>query len=128
MRHNNAGLAIPSFPWSTSAGGLLPAVWSFKVAIHFAHRAMAVVLALALVWFAVELWRGRGVLLGMRMGASVLVSLLALQILLGAAIVRTYRDPAITTAHVLVGALTLAAAFLLTWFAHRDAIEARESR
>ena len=30
MRHNNAGLAIPSFPWSTPDGGLLPAVWSFK--------------------------------------------------------------------------------------------------
>ena len=123
MRHDNAGLAIPSFPWSTPDGGLLPAVWSFKVAIHFAHRAMAAVLAVALAGFAIKIWRDRGSTLGMRTGASALISLLALQILLGAAIIRTYRDPAITTVHVLVGALTLALTFWLAWVAHRDALE-----
>jgi cytochrome c oxidase assembly protein subunit 15 len=126
MRHNNAGLAIPSFPWSTPEGGFFPAVWSFKVAIHFAHRAMAFVLAFVLVWFAAKIWLEPSSPLGMRAGASFLVSLLALQILLGAAIIRTYRDPAVTTAHVLVGALVLATAFWLTWLAHRDAIEAGE--
>ena len=59
----------------------------------------------------------------MRAGASALVSLVALQIFLGAAIIRTYRAVGVTTGHVLVGALTLAAAFWLTWLAHRDAIE-----
>jgi cytochrome c oxidase assembly protein subunit 15 len=127
MRHNNAGLAIPTFPWSTPDGGLLPAVWSFKVAINFAHRAMAAALAVALALFAVKIWRDRGSPLGMRTGASALISLLALQILLGAAIVRTCRDPGITTAHVLVGALTLALAFWLTWSAHRDIVEARNA-
>ncbi len=33
-----------------------------------------------------------------------------------------YRDPAVTTMHVLVGALTLATAFWLTWLAHRDRV------
>ena len=61
----------------------------------------------------------------MRCGASALVSLLALQIVLGAAIIRTLRDPAVTTGHVLVGALTLATTFWLTWRAHRDALEGR---
>ena len=124
MRHSFAGLAIPTFPWSTADGGLLPAAWSFKVAIHFAHRAMAGVLAVTLIWFAVKIWRERGAPLGMKMGASLLVSLLALQILLGASIIWSYRNPMITTAHVLVGALTLATTFWLTWLAHRDRVEA----
>jgi cytochrome c oxidase assembly protein subunit 15 len=125
MRHSNAGLAIPTFPWSGPGHRLLPEAWDFKIAIHFAHRAMALVLTVALVSFAVKIWRDPASPLGMRCGASVLVSLLALQIVLGAAIVRTYRDPAITTGHVLVGALTLAITFWLTWRAHRDVLEAR---
>jgi cytochrome c oxidase assembly protein subunit 15 len=60
----------------------------------------------------------------MRTGASALVSLLCLQIFLGATIIWTYRDPLVTTGHVLIGAVTLATTFWLTWLAHRDAIEA----
>jgi len=123
MRHSFAGLAIPTFPWSTPEGGVLPAVWGFKVAIHFAHRAMAAILTVALVWFAVKIWRDRGAPSGMHLGAIALVCLLAMQIFLGAQIIWTYRDPVVTTGHVLVGALTLATAFWLTWLAHRDAIE-----
>jgi cytochrome c oxidase assembly protein subunit 15 len=126
MRHSFAGLAIPTFPWSTPAGGLLPDHWDFRVAIHFAHRVMAAILSVALVGFAFIVRRDRGASLVMRASASMLVTLLALQIMLGAAIVRTSRDPQITTGHVLVGALTLAVAFWLTWVAHRDAIEAPE--
>ncbi len=128
MRHSNAGLAIPSFPWSTPDGGLLPLAWSPRVAVHFAHRAVALVLAVALPWFAVRIWRERAAPVSMRAGASALVSLPALQILLGGAIVRSYRDPGITTAHVLVGALTLAVTFWLAWLAHRDALEAPPER
>jgi cytochrome c oxidase assembly protein subunit 15 len=123
MRHSFAGLAIPTFPFSTAGGGLLPAQWSFKVAIHFAHRVMAAVLAVALVWFALKVWFGRGTTLLMRCAASLLISLLALQIFLGANIIWSYRAPLITTAHVLVGALTLATTFWITWVAHRDVIE-----
>jgi cytochrome c oxidase assembly protein subunit 15 len=123
MRHSFAGLAIPTFPWSGAGHRLLPAVWSFKVAIHFAHRAMAALLAVALVAFAVSIWCGRGTDTAMHTVASALVGLLGLQIVLGAAIISTYRDPLVTTAHVLVGALTLSAAFSLAWIAHRDAIE-----
>jgi cytochrome c oxidase assembly protein subunit 15 len=123
MRHSFAGLAIPTFPWSTPEGGLLPRIWNFRVGIHFAHRVMAAVIAIAVAAYAVAIWRDRGSPLLMRTGASVLVSLVAFQILLGAAIIRTLRDPLITTGHVLVGALTLATAFWLTWLAHRDSVE-----
>jgi|CZKI01.1.fsa_nt_gi cytochrome c oxidase assembly protein subunit 15 len=123
VRHSFAGLAIPTFPWSTPGGGLLPGEWSFRVGIQFAHRAMACVLAAAVLGFALAVWRDRAAPIAMRAGASVLVGLLALQILLGAAIVLTLRSASTTTGHVLVGAVTLATAFWLTWLAHRDAME-----
>jgi cytochrome c oxidase assembly protein subunit 15 len=123
MRHSFAGLAIPTFPWSTPGGAILPAVWNFRVGINFAHRVMAGVIAVSVAVFAVAIWRDEGSPLLMRAGASVLVSLVAFQVLLGAAVIRTQRNPLVTTGHVLVGALTLVTAFWLTWVAHRDAVE-----
>lgn len=123
MRHSFAGLAIPTFPWSTPEGGLLPAQWSFPVGINFAHRAVAVLVVAAVAVFAVALWREPAAPPAVRTGASALVSLLALQVFLGAAIIRTQRSVYVTTGHVIVGAFTLAAAFWLTWVAHRDAVE-----
>ena len=55
MRHSYAGMAIPTFPLSSADGDLLPPYWDFRVGIHFAHRVMAIVLTVALVWFAVAL-------------------------------------------------------------------------
>jgi len=125
MRHSFAGLAIPTFPFSTSQGGLLPEVWTFRVGIHFAHRCMAAILAVALVWFAFRVRSDRGATIGMRLGASTLVTLIAIQILLGAQIIWTQRAAAVTTGHVAVGALTLAVTFWLTWVASRDQVERR---
>ncbi|HWA08027.1 MAG TPA: COX15/CtaA family protein [Opitutaceae bacterium] len=125
MRHSFAGLAIPYFPFANAEGGLLPDAWNFRVGIHFAHRVMAAVIAIGLVWFAGRLWTSRAASLAMRCGASLLVSLLALQIILGAQIILTMRNPIMTTGHVLVGALTLATTFWITWLAHRDVIEGR---
>ncbi len=123
VRHSFAGLAIPTFPWSTPAGGLLPSEWNFPVGIQFAHRVTAVMIAVAIAAFALSIWLDRGAPPGMRAGVAGLVGLLAFQITLGASIVWTRRAVAVTTGHVLVGALTLAAAFWLTWLAYRDAIE-----
>ena len=125
MRHSFAGLAIPTFPYSTAEGGWLPTAWDFRVAIHFAHRVMAVVLAIALIGFAFKIRTDRAASIGMRIGASLLVSLIAIQITLGAKIIWTHRAAAVTTGHVAVGALTLAATFWLTWVAHRNRIEQR---
>jgi cytochrome c oxidase assembly protein subunit 15 len=123
MRHSFAGLAIPTFPFSTPDGALLPSIWNFRVGIHFAHRVMALVISLAVAAFVLLVWRDKGSSLAMRTGASVLVSLLALQILLGATIIRTQREVMVTTGHVVVGAMTLVTAFWLTWLAHRDSVE-----
>lgn len=125
MRHSGAGLAIPTFPFSTPDAHWLPAAWNFGVGINFAHRVMAAILAIALPFFAFTIRRAQGTTLAMRAAASALLSLIVLQILLGAEVILTGRQPEMTTAHVLVGAITLATTFWLTWVAHRDAIEAR---
>lgn len=123
MRHTFAGLAIPYFPFATAGHSLLPATWSFKVAIHFLHRVAAAAIAVSVVIYAILIWREPAASPGMKTTAAGLLSLLALQILLGAGIIWTYRAPGITTAHVLVGALTLVTVFWLTWSAHRDRIQ-----
>jgi cytochrome c oxidase assembly protein subunit 15 len=127
MRHSFAGLAIPTFPWSTPEGSLLPADWDFRVAIAFAHRVMAVFVSLAVLVLVLSIWRDRGAPIGMRTGASLLLSLVSVQVLLGATIIWTRRDPGVMTLHVLVGALTLVTAFWLTWTAHRDRVEGASS-
>lgn len=119
MRHSFAGLAIPTFPWSTPEGALLPAEWDFRIGIHFTHRAFALLLALALPAFVLALWRDPATGRATRAGAAAVLLLLALQIALGIAAVFTGRNPQITTAHVLVGALTLASTFLLSFATHR---------
>ncbi len=123
MRHNAAGLAIPTFPYSTVDRHWLPATWDFRVAIHFAHRVMALVLAFTLSWLAFAIRRDGAATVSMKAAASALISLLVLQILLGALIIQTGRSPQMTTGHVVVGALTLAVTFWITWVAHRDRIE-----
>lgn len=123
MRHSFAGLAIPTFPYSTPEGSWLPEVWNFRVAIHFAHRVMAVVVTAAILWFVWKIRTDGRASVGLRLGSSALVSLIALQIFLGAQIIWTHRSAAMTTGHVLVGALTLATTFWLTWVAYRNVVE-----
>jgi cytochrome c oxidase assembly protein subunit 15 len=127
MRHNNAGLAIPTFPL-TPDGGLVPSQWDFRVAIHFTHRVMAVVLTGALVWLAALIWRSPAAVRGLKRAAGLIVGLLAVQILLGAASVWTIRNPYYTTAHVIGGALILATVFTVTWWSHREVIVRGETQ
>ena len=127
MRHNNAGLAIPTFPL-TPDGGLIPATWDFRVAIHFTHRVMAVVLTGALTWLAVSLWRSPAAGRGLKRAAGLIVALLTVQILLGAVTVWTIRNPYYTTAHVIGGVSIFAVVFTVTWWTHREAIVRRDAR
>lgn len=127
MRHNNAGLAIPTFPLMPD-GGLLPAAWDFRVAIHFTHRVMAVVLTGALVWLSVLLWRSPAAGRGFKRAAGFIVVLLSVQILLGAVSVWTIRNPYYTTAHVIGGALILATVFTVAWWAHREVLIRGETK
>jgi heme a synthase len=127
MRHNNAGLAIPTFPL-TPDGGIVPSAWDFRVAIHFTHRLMAVVLTGVLVWLAVSLWRSSSAGRGLKRGAGLMIALLAIQITLGAMAVLSMRGVYYTTAHVICGACLLAVVFTITWWAHRNVIVSGKSR
>ena len=119
MRHNNAGLAIPTFPL-TPEGGLIPAHWDFRVALHFAHRVMALVLTGVLVWLAIALWRSPTMGKGFKLSAKLIVGLLFVQILLGAITVWSARNPYASTAHVIVGASLLATVFTVSWWTYRS--------
>ncbi len=49
VRHAGAGLSLPD--WPTSLGGLVPAVLSGGVLVHFSHRVLAALVALTVVAF-----------------------------------------------------------------------------
>ncbi|WP_415910454.1 COX15/CtaA family protein [Oleiharenicola sp. Vm1] len=123
MRHNYAGMAIPYFPFSTAEHDLLPLAWDYRIALQFAHRVMAVVLGVALVAFVRALWKDAAVSAALRWLGAGLLGLVALQITLGAEIIWSGRNAYITTAHVLVGALTLATTFLLVFLTHHHALD-----
>jgi heme a synthase len=116
MRHTGAGLAIPDFP--LMFGGVMPDHWDEKIAIHFEHRAGAL-----LVMFAVASTLAL-VLVKHRARREIVVpaltldSLVLVQITLGALTVLSRRDPWINSFHVVCGALVLTTSLVLalrTW-------------
>ena len=123
MRHNYAGLAIPSFPFSTPEGALLPAAWDYRVALQFAHRVMAVVIGIGIAAYGHFLFRDKALAPLLRWSGLLLVALTVLQICLGAQVIWTGRSVVMTTGHVLVGALTLATTFVVAFFTRRGSIE-----
>src|SRR6266699_3743021 len=54
MRHTGAGLAIPDFP--LMFGGIVPDHWSPAIAVHFAHRLGAIVVAGSVTATAAAAW------------------------------------------------------------------------
>jgi cytochrome c oxidase assembly protein subunit 15 len=117
MRHSEAGLAIPDFP--LVFGGLVPPEWTAQIAIHYAHRVGAVLVTLAIaatVGHVVYHHSRRGEL---RRPALTLACLVLVQITLGAFVIWSQKNVAINTAHVAVGALTLATSLVLTLRSHR---------
>ncbi|MEX2381909.1 MAG: COX15/CtaA family protein [Opitutales bacterium] len=123
MRHNHAGLAIPSFPWSTADGGLLPALWSFHVSIHFAHRVGAILVTLAIVILCVRIWRSPEARRVLGTSASALFALVLVQFALGALTVLTTKNPHVATLHVIFGAFLLATCWLVTFISYQFPIK-----
>ncbi|MEZ5277576.1 MAG: COX15/CtaA family protein [Opitutaceae bacterium] len=118
MRHAHAGLAIPTFPLS-SEGSLLPAAWDYRVGIHFAHRAWAVVVTVVLLVFLSLIWGSPRTRRALGIPSALLVLLLSVQIYLGALVIWTVRNSNAATIHMLNGAFVLAATFSLTFLCHR---------
>jgi len=130
MRHEHIGLAIPDFPLAygkilpdTSAEGMteinaaragvgdVPIKPSF-VWIHMAHRAMAVVITLAMLGF---LWNVRGCSNAIRRMAWVWVVMVIGQVTLGAWTIWSGKAADIATAHMALGALLLAWGAVLSY-------------
>jgi len=112
MRHTGAGLAIPDFPWMF--GHLVPDHWSPAIAVHFAHRAGALVVTCAILAASAYVWshhRGRREL---TRPAALLPALVAIQVTLGAFTVLSQRNPWINSFHVVCGALVLTTSLVLT--------------
>ena len=124
MRHNHAGMAIGTFPYSTAEGGWLPAAWDFRVVLQFLHRVMAALIGLAVLAYAHFLWREKSLATPLRAASFLLVALVIGQITLGAQVIWTGRSIVMTTGHVVFGALTLAVTFLVVFLTRRDTVEA----
>ena len=117
MRHTGAGLAIPDFPWAF--GRLIPPVWTTAIAIHFAHRAGALIvtaLVVATIGHVLYHHRSRGEL---RRPSLLLAALVAIQITLGALTVLTGKHYIINSLHVVSGAMVLGTSLVLTLRAYR---------
>ena len=117
MRHNEAGLAIPTFP--LAFGHLVPPAWTPPIAIHYAHRVGAVVVTLAIlatVGHVVYHHHNRRELVR---PAALLFAFLCSQVTLGAFVVLSALNPVINTAHVVNGALVLGTSLVLTLRAYR---------
>jgi cytochrome c oxidase assembly protein subunit 15 len=112
MRHSGAGLAIPDFP--LMFGGLVPDHWNAAIAVHFAHRAGALLVLVAILATAGRVWSHHAARTDLRGPARLLVSLVAVQITLGALTVLTARNVWINSAHVVFGALVLTSSLVLT--------------
>jgi cytochrome c oxidase assembly protein subunit 15 len=103
MRHTKAGLAIPDFP--LALGRVVPPIESFAVAIHFAHRLGALLVAAAAAVSVTRAARsGRPALA--KLGGLLALAVCA-QIALGALTVLSKKDVILTTAHVATGAIVL---------------------
>jgi len=112
MRHSGAGLAIPDFP--LAYGGILPPFGIAGVPIHFAHRIVGFVVAILAIWVAVRTLRAYGEVAAFARPAGLLVTLVLLQIVLGALTIWTGKGVLPTTFHVLNGAVILATSLVLT--------------
>jgi len=112
MRHMGAGLAIPDFP--LSFGRLIPPLESTFIAINFAHRCGALVVAVLVTWTVVRVMRDHWNDSTLRRPAMGLMLLLVAQISLGAIAIWSGKAVVPTTAHVAVGAGVLATSLVLT--------------
>jgi cytochrome c oxidase assembly protein subunit 15 len=111
MRHNAAGLAIPDFPMAF--GHLIPPVWNAKVAIHFAHRVGALVVALAILATSGHVLFHHSQRRDLVRPALLLLALVGVQVTLGAFVIWSAKDPVINTAHVVNGAAVLGTSLIL---------------
>jgi cytochrome c oxidase assembly protein subunit 15 len=112
MRHTDSGLAIKDFP--LSFGKIIPPFTNSHIAIHFSHRVGALIVSVMIVWTFLRVRSAYRKYDLLRRPATVLFSMLWIQLTLGASTVWSSKAVLITTAHVATGALVLGTSVLLT--------------
>jgi len=112
MRHSDAGLAIPDFPWMF--GHLIPDHWDPKIAIHFAHRVGALLVTLAVIATSSHVLYHHRARRRLARPAALILALVAVQVTLGALTVLTRRDVWINSVHLVCGALVLATSIVIS--------------
>jgi cytochrome c oxidase assembly protein subunit 15 len=112
MRHTDAGLAIPDFPWMF--GHVVPDHWDAKIAVHFAHRVGALLVTLAVLATAGHVWFHHRTRARLTTPAALMTGLLVVQVTLGALTVLTRREVWINSVHLVCGALVLASSLVIT--------------
>jgi cytochrome c oxidase assembly protein subunit 15 len=144
MRHQHAGLAIADFPlaygkvWPATDSSAIAQynqhrievtafnpITAFQIILQMAHRLMAVLIVGALsacVWLAHKRSAGDSNLKAFCWGW---LGLILVQALLGAATIWSNKAADVATAHVLVGALSLAFGAMLSIMSWQDRILAR---
>ena len=126
MRHTGAGLAIPDFP--LAFGQLVPPTWNSGIAIHFAHRVGACLIALVAVALAAHVFRYYRKRAELVRPALLLVAVVCVQIGLGAWTVWSERQVAVNTAHVGTGAFLLATSVIMALRVFRDRFDDATTR
>lgn len=133
VRHTNAGLSIPDFP--LAFGRLIPpfgslpnnpnspfpvtdAELTFKVAIQFLHRLVALLILGMVIYLATTAKRAASV----KPLILILFSLTITQVVLGALNIWTRKSPLSTIPHVAVGASILATVVILGLWIWREKI------
>jgi cytochrome c oxidase assembly protein subunit 15 len=127
MRHTEAGLAIPDFPWAF--GQLVPPHWDAKIAVHYAHRIGAVVVSIMILATTLHVFAHERSRRELVRPSVLLLALLAAQVALGAFVIWSGKQFVVNSLHVMTGASVLATSLVLTLRAHRPrfAVEAPAS-
>ncbi len=127
MRHTEAGLAIPDFPWAF--GQLVPPHWDAKIAVHYAHRIGAVVVSIMILATTLHVFAHERSRRELVRPSVLLLALLAAQVAMGAFVIWSGKQFVVNSLHVMTGASVLATSLVLTLRAHRPrfAVEAPAS-
>ena len=111
MRHTGAGLAIPDFP--LAFGHVIPPSWTAAIAIHYAHRIGAMIVSVLVVATVGHVFYHHRERNEFRRPAMLLLTLLAVQVTLGALTVLSGKQYIINSLHVVTGAAVLGTSVVL---------------
>lgn len=117
MRHEEAGLAISTFPLAEN-GSIIPDFTSSGVALNFAHRLWAIVVGTIVIMTGIAGLKASREHQEFRASSILGILLVLMQITLGMITIWSAKDPNWTSLHVVGGAAVLASQFVLAMRVH----------